>query len=203
MKKSIISVLSALILTQNMGFSSEVEYSGLIEASTGTILGSNMFTVSGKQNGIVVDEGMNDNSSFLTTIGGGLDATNRQFKFQLIGSLGRLSNGDLTSNVLKIDAAAYYIGSQTNKFGIGAHVSSLSFLSPSWNGAANITLQGSNAMAPGLAIFFGDELVIKATFDYVIGSKIIVDSVPNGVVVSDNSMSIDGPMAQIALLYKF
>jgi len=203
MKKSVLSVLTALLITQSVAFASEVEYSGLAEISTGTILGSDDFSVSGVQKSRIIDEGMQDNSSALTTIGGGLDATNRQFKFQLIGSLGRLSNGDLTSNVVKVDAAAYYMGAFTNKVGIGFHVSNLSFVSPSWSGNADIKLGDSNALAEGIAVIFGDELAIKATLDYVTGSKFSVDSVPNGVVVSKKSISIDGTMAQVALLYKF
>jgi len=203
MKKSVLSVLTALLLTQNASFASEVEYSGLVEVSTGTIMGSDDFSVSGVQKSTRIDEGMKDNSSIVTTIGGGLDATNREFKFQLIGSVGKLSNGDLKSNVVKIDAAAYYMGAFTNKVGIGLHVSSLSFLSPSWRGTADINLGDSNAVAEGIAVIFGDELAIKATFDYVTGSKFSVDSVPSGVLVSDKSISVDGPMAQIALLYKF
>ena len=203
MKKSIISVLSAILLTQNLAYSSEVEYSGLVEVSGGTILGSDMFSAGGVQSGITIDEGMRDNSSSLMSIGAGMDATNDRFKFQLIGSYGKLVNGDLTSNVLKVDAAAYYIGSQTNKFGIGMHVSSLSLFSPSWNGLANLSLQDSSAIVPGLAIFFGDELIVKATVDYVSGSKFIVNKQPVGVTLSSSTISVDGTMVQVALLYKF
>ena len=205
MRSKIISVITALLLSQTMTQASEIEYSGLVEVSTNTIVSSDTFSVTGTQGSpaIIVNEGLKDNSSFFMTVGGGFDATNRQFKCQLIGSYGKFKNGDLHSNILKLDASVYYIASQSNKFGIGAHIASLSFLSPAWSGVANLSLQGSNAIAPGLAIFFGDQFIIKASIDYVMGSKISVNQPAPGIVISDTSMNIDGVMTQIAVLYRF
>jgi len=197
---------SALLsMLQVSSYGAEVEYSGIVEVMPGNVLLSSdlsNLSFTGYTNGKVIDEGLDSDASYMPSVSGGLDATNGVVRFQLLGGLSTMTNSDFSATVLKLEAAAYYMGSYSNKLGIGAHITSLSFLSPSWSGSADASFSDTNGIAPGISVIFGNEWIVKGSVDYVMGTNMDITT-KNGTVSNYSSISLDGVMVQLGLMYKF
>jgi len=194
-----------LTMLQINSYANEIEYSGIVEVMPGNVLITNDLSnlkFSGSKNGKVIDESLENDANYIPSLSGGFEATDGNLRFQFLGGFSTLINGDLSATIIKFDAAGYYMGGYNNKFGIGLHISTLSFLSPSWSGNADVDFDDTNAVAPGIAFLYGSDFIIKGSVDYLVGSSMDITT-KNATVSNYSSISLDGVMIQIGLMYKF
>jgi hypothetical protein len=203
--KKLLFLSALLSMLQVNSYANEVEYSGIVEVMPGNVLLSSELSdlnFISTSNGSYVSDGVSSDATYAPSISAGLNATDGVYVFHLLGGYSRLVNGDFSANMLKLEAAAYYRGSYSNKFAIGAHITAMSFMSPDWSGAGEVEFSDTNAIAPGISILFGNEFKVKASVDYLLGSSMDITTGAN-TTSSESSVSLDGVMFQLGLIYVF
>lgn len=204
MKKIALAIVT-LFLLESISSASEAEYSGIVEILPGSvILGSdiNDFKLNWEENNILLDEGITGKAVYAPSIGIGLDISSRYMKYQFIGGYSHIRNGEFSVSSVKFDVAALYAWNDYSKFSVGAHITSYTFVSPKWSGNTDIKFSNTNAIAPGMLMLFGDEFKIKASIDYLKGSSFAIET-PVNVTKSQSSLSLDGYMFQLGVMYNF